>query len=120
MYTVMLVIHTFLALGIVGLVLIQRSDQDGFGLSGGGNSLMSSQAKATFLTRTTAILAALFMASSLLLALLVHRTGDTSPVDDLVAPAAAKAAPVADEAPADETLPVQAPAQPSGEVPLAH
>ncbi|MDP7468006.1 MAG: preprotein translocase subunit SecG [Alphaproteobacteria bacterium] len=70
MTTVLLMIHLLLALTLVGVVLIQRSEGGGLGIGGGGDmgGLMSGRGTANFLTRTTAILAACFMASSMLLA----------------------------------------------------
>jgi preprotein translocase subunit SecG len=63
-------IHLLLALALVGVVLIQRSEGGGLGIGGGGGmgGLMSGRGTANFLTRTTAVLAACFMASSMLLA----------------------------------------------------
>ena len=69
MFTVLLVIHTILVLFLIAIILLQRSDADGLsGLGGGGgNQFMTGRAQANLLTRTTAILAALFIASSLAL-----------------------------------------------------
>ncbi len=71
MTTILLMIHLLLALALVGVVLIQRSEGGGLGIGGGGGGmggLMSGRGTANLLTRTTAILAACFMASSMLLA----------------------------------------------------
>ncbi len=70
MTTLLLMIHLLLALALVGVVLIQRSEGGGLGIGGGGGmgGLMSGRGTANFLTRTTAVLAACFMASSMLLA----------------------------------------------------
>ena len=68
MTTILLTIHLLLALALVGVVLIQRSEGGGLGIGGGMGGLMSGRGTANFLTRATAILAACFMASSLLLA----------------------------------------------------
>ncbi len=65
MYTVILVVHIIVALMLIGLILVQRSDSDGFGLGGGGNSLMTGRASANLLTRTTDILATIFILTSL-------------------------------------------------------
>jgi len=71
MVTVILVIHLLLALAMVGLVLIQRSEGGGLGMGGGGmGGFMSGRATANLLTRATAVLAALFFATSLTLAIL--------------------------------------------------
>ena len=55
---------------LIGIILLQRSDGDGLGgLGGGGNNVFSGRGKANFLTRTTAILATIFMLSSLALSM---------------------------------------------------
>lgn len=127
MYTFILVIHTIIAVAIVGFVLIQRSESDGFGLSGGGNSLMSGQAKANFLTRTTGMLAGAFMLTSLILTVMVNNREEKSIIDSIpqnlpaaAAPAATPdAAPAAADAaaPVSETQPATQPEKPK--VPLA-
>jgi preprotein translocase subunit SecG len=74
MTTVLLVIHLLIALSLVGVVLLQRSEGGGLGIGGGGgggmSGFMTGRGTANLLTRTTAILAASFMASSLLLTIL--------------------------------------------------
>lgn len=72
---VILVIHLLLAIGLVGVVLLQRSEGGGLGIGGGGSGggmggFMTGRATADLLTRTTAILATLFMITSLVLAIL--------------------------------------------------
>lgn len=70
MASVILVIHLILALGIIGLVLVQRSE-GGLGLTGGGlGNFASARGTANALTRLTAIFAAGFFATSLTLAVL--------------------------------------------------
>lgn len=84
MTTVLLVIQVLLALGIIVLVLIQRSENDGFGMgSGSGFGVISGRAKANLLTRSTAILAGLFMLNSLLLTILTTGSGSSSLIDRL-------------------------------------
>jgi preprotein translocase subunit SecG len=64
MLTVLIVIHLMIVLALVGVVLIQRSEGGGLGV-GGGSGFMSARGTANALTRTTAILAALFFITSL-------------------------------------------------------
>ncbi len=64
MLTVLIVIHLLIVLALVGVVLIQRSEGGGLGI-GGGSGFMSARGTANALTRTTAILAALFFITSL-------------------------------------------------------
>jgi preprotein translocase subunit SecG len=71
MQTVLIVIHLMIVLALVGVVLIQRSEGGGLGI-GGGSGFMSARGAANALTRTTAILAALFFVTSLGLGLLAR------------------------------------------------
>ncbi|MGH6942948.1 MAG: preprotein translocase subunit SecG, partial [Geminicoccaceae bacterium] len=68
---VVLVIHLLIAIALVGVILMQRSEGGALGMGGGGfGGLMSGRASANLLTRTTAVLAGCFVATSLILALL--------------------------------------------------
>ena len=73
MIQIVLVIHLLIAIGLVAVVLLQRSEGGGLGMGGGGNSgggFMSGRGTANLLSRTTAVLAACFFATSLILAIL--------------------------------------------------
>ncbi len=76
MNTVLLIIHLFVTLALIGVVLIQRSEGGGLGIgtSQGMGSFMSGRGTANLLTRATAILATMFMALSLTLALMNRGT----------------------------------------------
>lgn len=80
MSTILLVIHIFLALSLVGIILLQKTDSAS-GLTGGNSSMLSVRGKANFFTRVTSILAALFMANCLLLAILSSSHLSKSVVD---------------------------------------
>jgi preprotein translocase subunit SecG len=107
MTTIVLIIHLLVALALVGVILLQRSEGGALGIGGGGmGGLMTGRASANLLTRVTAVLAAAFITTSLLLALLAaHRTAPTSILDQ-----PAQSTP---EAPAAPTAPAQ-PAAPAG------
>ena len=64
------VVQALVAAALVGLILIQRSEGGGLGMGGSPTGLMSARGAADFLTRTTAILAALFVLLSIVLAAL--------------------------------------------------
>ncbi len=87
MESVVLVIHMFLALAIIGLVLIQRSEGGGLGIGGGGGlgGLSTPKGTADALTRATAICAAGFFATSLILGILAgtHSPASKSILDAL-------------------------------------
>ena len=64
MQTILLVIYLMVVVALIGVVLIQRSEGGGLGI-GGGSGFMSARGTANALTRTTAILAALFFVLAL-------------------------------------------------------
>jgi preprotein translocase subunit SecG len=110
MTTVLIVIHLLLALALIGVVLLQRSEGGGLGIGGGGGmgGFMSGRGTANLLSRTTAILAACFMLTSLALTLLASGAGEQrSIVDELPATAPMQPAPEQQDIPAQ-----QEPAQP--------
>ena len=73
MTAIILAIHTIIVLGLVGVVLLQRSEGGALGMGGGGGGFMSGRGAANALTRTTTVLAALFFTSSMALALTADR-----------------------------------------------
>ena len=75
MYTVILIIHIILAIFLVGLVLLQRSEGGALGGLGGGTgaSFMTGRAVGNMLTKMTAIIAALFVVTSLTLGILAKQ-----------------------------------------------
>lgn len=111
MQTVLIVIHLMIVLALVGVVLIQRSEGGGLGI-GGGSGFMSARGTANALTRTTAILAALFFVTSLGLGILArHETRPTDILDRI--PAGQTGGNVLDQ------LGGNAPAPATGETPAA-
>lgn len=81
MDTILLVVHIIITLALVAIILVQRSSTDGLGGIGGGGSnanLLSGRASANLLTRTTTVLATLFILNSLLLAFLAARDSHTN------------------------------------------
>ena len=88
MTTVVLVIHLILAIALVCIVLLQRSEGGALGMGGGGGvgGFMTGRATADLLTRTTAFLAAGFMATSLTLAILSSTDRNTGSILDQPAP----------------------------------
>lgn len=101
MDAVLLVIHLIIAFGIIVLVLIQPAETGGFLGSGGSMSnMMAPRRKGDVLSRTTGILAGLFFATSLLLAVVAnHRPHETKSILDASDDAAATEAVISDQAP---------------------
>jgi preprotein translocase subunit SecG len=83
MSTVLLLIHVMVAVALVGVVLLQRSEGGALGIGGGGGGggggFMTGRGAGSALTKTTAILAACFFATSLSLSILASRNVDNTP-----------------------------------------
>src|SRR6266702_6392837 len=117
MIVILFVVHVLIALALIGVVMLQKSEGGALGMGGGGMSgFMTGRSTANLLTRTTAILAALFFGTSILLVVLGNSTraprsiideGGGSPLTVPVKPGA----PVV-PAPATPAAPVQ-PAPPA-------
>jgi preprotein translocase subunit SecG len=120
LHTAIIVLHVLIAAAIVGLVLLQRGKGAdagaGFG-SGASGTVFGARGSASFLSRMTATLAALFFASSLTLAYLGGRKPEApkSVIDRVTLPAQptqqTPPASTTQQAPATDQ-PVEAPAQP--------
>lgn len=108
MEIVVLVVHLLLALAIIGLVLIQRSEGGGLGIgggSGGMGGLATAGGTKDLLTRSTAICAGAFFCTSLLLGILAGGSGKE---DGLLAALEDAPAPVAADAGVDTSTDVGA------------
>lgn len=70
MENVVLTLHLILALGLIGVVLMQRSEGGGLGMGGGGGGAVSGRGAATALSKLTWILATGFLLTSLTLTIL--------------------------------------------------
>jgi preprotein translocase subunit SecG len=83
MATVLLVVHLLIAAGLVGVVLLQRSEGGALGIGGGGGGgFLTGRGTANLLTRATAVLAGLFFLTSIGLTLLaLQGRGNLSPLD---------------------------------------
>lgn len=117
--TLLFVVHALIALAMIGVIMLQKSEGGALGMGGGGMSgFMTGRSTANLLTRTTAILAGLFFLTSIVLVVLSTPTKvqrsiiDQGPGPVLpMAPAPqapgapAPAAPVAPAAPAQPAQP---------------
>jgi preprotein translocase subunit SecG len=121
MQTLVLVLHIVAAVGIVVLVLLQHGKGADMGAafgSGSAGSLFGSAGAANFLSRTTAILAAVFFATSLGLTYFSAPTKSGGVTQSLEAPASAPASPAKPAAPATSApAPAGTPPEKSTEIP---
>ena len=104
MESVILIIHLFLALAIIGLVLLQRSEGGGLGIGGGGGGgFASAKTMGNAMTKATWICAAAFFCTSLTLGILAgtHSSAQKGLLD-MVAETPAVSESVIDENAPDE------------------
>lgn len=99
MENVVLTIHLILALLLIGVVLLQRSEGGGLGIGGGAGGTMSARGAATALTKLTWIFAAAFIVTSITLTILAAGGRGSGSVVDSTTGAPTAEAP-ATEAPA--------------------
>jgi preprotein translocase subunit SecG len=113
MITVLLVIHLMVAVALIGVILLQKSEGGALGMGGGGMSgFMTGRSTANLLTRTTAIVAGVFFLTSIFLAYLAGAT--RTAVDPLLQPPASQSAPAA---PASQPAPAAPASEPSPSAP---
>lgn len=108
----LIVLQAIVAASLVGVILMQRSEGGGLGMGGSPSGLMSARGAADFLTRTTTILATVFILLSISLAFVAAKKGGTGEIDNSLQRT---------EVPAAPTAPVTnapAAATPATEVPL--
>src|SRR5580692_534074 len=96
---VLIVIHLMVVVALIGVVLLQKSEGGGLGIGSSGG-FMSSRGTANVLTRATAILAAGFFVTSLVLSIIAGHDRKPSTVVP-GAPAQQSGAPAAPAAPAN-------------------
>ncbi|WP_010140877.1 preprotein translocase subunit SecG [Oceanicola sp. S124] len=104
MENVVLIVHLILALALIGVVLLQRSEGGGLGMGGGG--AMTGRAAATALGKVTWVLAGAFIVTSLALTIVAaEKSAGSSVLDRLAPPPAAETGTEAPAADPDGLLP---------------
>jgi preprotein translocase subunit SecG len=104
MQNVVLIVHLILALGLIAVVLMQRSEGGGLGMGGGGGA-MTGRAAATALGKVTWMLAIAFIGTSITLTIFAaENAAGTSVIDRLGVTPPAATEPVLPDAPSDDLL----------------
>lgn len=93
MENVVLVIHLILALSLIGMVLMQRSEGGGLGMGGGGSGSNGSRAAGTAMGKATWILAIAFIGTSIALTIIAAEKSAGSSVVDRITDAPVATAP---------------------------
>ena len=83
MIILLFIVHMLIALALIGVIMLQKSEGGALGMGGGGMSgFMTGRSTANLLTRTTAILGAAFFATSILLVLLAQSSSGPRSIID--------------------------------------
>jgi preprotein translocase subunit SecG len=116
MFAFLLIVQTLVAVALITVILMQRSEGGGLGVGGSSSGFMTARGAADFLSRSTSVLGGLFIVLSIVMAAFagVSRTPakiDTSLANTLAPSSAttqqapATAAPANQAAPANSTEP---------------
>lgn len=115
MFTFLLVLQGLVAAALIGVILMQKSEGGGLGVGGSPTGFLSARGAGDFLTRSTAILATLFVGLSIALAVIASVNHRANQID---ADAANRiAVPAAGGAPALPAAPGGVPIAPTGALP---
>jgi len=121
METVILIVHVLAAVGLIALVLLQQGKGADMGAafgSGASSTVFGSQGSASFMTRSTAVLATVFFITSLSLAYFTGQgVSRKSVTEESVVKTVDSAAPVAEDMPSVPAATTSAPAE--SDVPAA-
>lgn len=122
MFAFLLIVQSLIAVSLIGVILMQRSEGGGLGVGGSSSGFMTARGAADFLTRSTAVLGGLFIVLSIVMAAIAGATREPVKIDTSLAN---KLAPAQQQQQPQQTQPAQPnPANPtqnqqSPAVPLA-
>jgi preprotein translocase subunit SecG len=114
MFAFLLIVQSLIAISLVGVILMQRSEGGGLGVGGSSSGFMTARGAADFLTRSTAILGGTFIVLSIVMAAIAGVTREPTKIDTSLANTVAPAPQPVQPSP---TAPPQNQAAPT--VPLA-
>ena len=122
LFTFLLVVQTLVATALVGVILMQRSEGGGLGVGGSSSGFMTARGAADFLSRSTAVLAAIFIVLAIALSAIAGVNRNPATIDTSLANQVAPAtAPVTGQQPVQQPQQQQPVSNQTGPaVPLEH
>jgi preprotein translocase subunit SecG len=102
MFAFLLIVQTLIAVALISVILMQRSEGGGLGVGGSSSGFMTARGAADFLSRATAVLGGLFIVLSIVMAAIAGATRQPVKIDTSLVNTAA---------PMQQTQPAPAPAQ---------
>jgi preprotein translocase subunit SecG len=89
MFAFLLIVQALIAISLIGVILMQRSEGGGLGVGGSSSGFMTARGAADFLTRSTSILGGAFIVLSIVMAALAGVTREPAKIDTSLANSAA-------------------------------
>jgi preprotein translocase subunit SecG len=89
MFAFLLIVQTLIAVSLIAVILMQRSEGGGLGVGGSSSGFMTARGAADFLTRSTAVLGALFIVLSIVMAAIAGASRQPTKIDTSLANSAA-------------------------------
>ena len=117
MFAFLLIVQTLVAVALISVILMQRSEGGGLGVGGSSSGFMTARGAADFLTRSTSILGGIFIALSIVMAAIAGATREPTKIDTSLAGKTPPAQQSQPATPAPATTPDQNESAPA--VPLA-
>ena len=117
MFAFLLIVQSLVAVSLIGVILMQRSEGGGLGVGGSSSGFMTARGAADLLTRMTAVLGGMFIVLSIVMAAIAGATREPVKIDTSLAGKLAPAqqpqqAQPVQPAPTNPTQNQQAPAVP--------
>lgn len=85
MFAFLLIVQSFIAIALISVILMQRSEGGGLGVGGSSSGFMTARGAADFLTRATSILGGLFIILSIVMAAIAGVTREPVKIDTSLA-----------------------------------
>ena len=85
MFPFLLIVQSLIALSLIGVILMQRSEGGGLGVGGSSSGFMTARGAADFLTRSTAVLGGMFIVLSIVMAAIAGATRQPVKIDTTLA-----------------------------------
>jgi preprotein translocase subunit SecG len=89
MFAFLLIVQSLVAITLVGVILMQRSEGGGLGVGGSSSGFMTARGAADFLTRSTSVLGGVFIVLSIVMAAFAGVTHVPTKIDTSLANSAA-------------------------------
>ena len=100
MFAFLLIVQSVVALALITVILMQRSEGGGLGVGGSSSGFMTARGAADFLTRSTSILGAIFVGLSIVMAAIAGASREPAEIDTTLSNLATPTAPANSAAPA--------------------